>query len=208
MATGVGETAVETAVVTVASDMWAMVVAEGLIAPARLGRRVGSPGESRSESPGTTGGRATRERVRMTVGRVVLVAVLCAVVGMPQTASAGGSYGAVVEKGLRGCTTDPTAGTVICFESPTVSPLSRLLFLKSWRAAHFDFPAWGARPTTMSVRTVAVGSAASPGGRPPLLSHATSADLLMSGRTCSAEFHFRTSNGVLHLQRLISVCTA
>jgi len=73
---------------------------------------------------------------------VVVIVVLCAVLGIPPSAFASGSYGAVVEKGVRGCTTDDLTGIVICFESPSVNPKSRGVFLQVWRAAspYFD---WG-----------------------------------------------------------------
>jgi hypothetical protein len=87
---------------------------------------------------------------------VVIAALLGAVLGMPQTASAAGSYGAVVEKGMRGCTTDPQSETVICFESPGVSLRSRDLFLEAWRAAHVSPTRRVAGPATLYVLTSCV----------------------------------------------------
>ena len=41
---------------------------------------------------------------------VVVIVVLYAVFGIPPSAFASGSYGAVLEKGVRGCTTDDLTG--------------------------------------------------------------------------------------------------
>src|SRR6476620_5987910 len=115
---------------------------------------------------------------RMNRASVVVVGLLCAVLGMPQTTSAAGSYGAVVEKRVRGCTTDPASRVVICFESPSVNSQSRGVFLQAWRAAHVYLARWDTGPPTLRVRAVSVTvtAASSPTSRPGLTYLAT-ADL-------------------------------
>src|SRR6478735_8887690 len=136
---------------------------------------------------------------------VVVVGLLCAVLGMPQTTSAAGSYGAVVEKGVRGCTTDPASRVVICFESPSVNSQSRGMFLQAWRAAHVYLARWDTGPPTLRVRAVTVTAASSPTSRPGLTYLAT-ADLVMPQLACRDDFRFQASDGVVQLESFVSAC--
>ncbi len=72
---------------------------------------------------------------------VVAIVLVSAVFGVPPSALASGSYGAVVEKGVRDCTTDDLTEVAICFEAPSVDLRSRGVFLQVWRAASPYF-AW------------------------------------------------------------------
>lgn len=143
----------------------------------------------------------------MTRGAVVIAVLLCAVVGMPQTTSAAGSYGAIVEKGVRGCATDRESGVVICFESPSVNAQSRGMFLQAWRASHLYLARWDTGPVTLRVRTVSVSAQSPPGSR-PVLTYIASADLVMPHLACREDFRFRVSAGVVRLENLVSACRA
>ena len=136
---------------------------------------------------------------------VVLAARLCAVVGMPQTAAAAGSYGAVVEQGVRGCTTAPGSDLLICFDSPSVSSQSQGLFLQAWRSAHLYVAGWDSGPAMLRVRDVSA-SAQGPPASPPALTYRATADLVMPELRCCDEFRFHASNGVARLGSIISVC--
>ena len=136
----------------------------------------------------------------------VVMALLCAaVLGFPPTASAAGSYGAVVEKGVRDCTTDWDSGVVICFESPSVNSHSRDMFLQAWRTAHFHLARWDTGPATLRVRTVSVTAASLSGGR-PVLTYLASADLLMPELACHDDFRFVASDGAVRLESFLSAC--
>ena len=77
-----------------------VVVGAVILVAEWMDRSRGSPGASRSPGPpGNDRGWASGGGTRMKRESVVIAAMLCAVAGMPQTASAAGSYGAVVEKG-------------------------------------------------------------------------------------------------------------
>ena len=136
---------------------------------------------------------------------VVVIVVLCAVLGIPPSAFASGSYGAVVEKGVRGCTTDDLTGIVICFESPSVNPKSRGVFLQVWRAAspYFD---WGHTNTaTMRVRSVSVTAGTPQAGR-PVVTYVVRADVLLPLLTCRDDFRFHASKGRTWPERFVSDC--
>ena len=138
---------------------------------------------------------------------VVVGALVCAVFGVPPTAFAAGSYGAVVEKGLRGCTTDNETGIVICFEAPSVNAQSRGVFLEVWPAASPYF-GWGHPPTTtLRVRSVSVTDATSPAGK-PVITYLARADRVLSLLECSDGLRFHESNGTIWLQSKVSDCEA
>ena len=176
-----------------------------------MDRSRGSPGASRSRGlPGNDGGPASGRGARMARESVVIAAVLGAVVGMPQTASAAGSYGAVVEKGFRGCTTAPQSGVVICFRSPSVNSQSRDMFLQVWRAADFHPAPWDTGPATLFVRAVSVSAesptASAPASR-PVLTYLADADLVLPQLACREDFRFQASDGVVRLESFVSACT-
>ena len=150
-------------------------------------------------------GRGPAGAARMRRLSLVIVALVGAVVGMPQTTSAAGSYGAVVEKGFRGCATDPASGVVICFESPGVSSQSRSAFLQAWRAAHFHPTRSDAGPATLFVRTVSV-TAESPQASRPVVTYVATADLVMPDTACREDFRFRSSGGVVQLVSVVITC--
>ena len=136
---------------------------------------------------------------------VVVSVLLCAVFGIPPTAFASGSYGAVVEKGVRGCTTDDLTGIVICFESPSVDLKSRGVFLEVWQAASPSF-GWGHTNTaTMRVRSMFVTAGTSPSGR-PVVTYSARADLVMPRLACRDDFRFQSSNGSIWPERIVSDC--
>ena len=139
---------------------------------------------------------------RMKIERVVVVALLCAVVGMPQVSSAAGSYGAVVEKGFRGCTIAPESGVVICFQSLTVNSRSRGMFLQASRAADLSLARWDTGPATLFVRAFSVSA-----DRPPSHTYLASADLVMPRLACRGDFRFRVSEGVVGLESFAGACT-
>lgn len=125
---------------------------------------------------------------------VFVVVLLCAAFGIPPMAFAAGSYGAVVEKGVRGCTTDNDTGIVICFEAPSVNAQSRGVFLEVWPAASPYF-GWGHPPTaTLRVRSVSVTVATPPAGR-PVITYLARADRVLSLLECSDGLRFHASNG-------------
>jgi len=136
---------------------------------------------------------------------VVVILLLCAVFGIPPTAFASGSYGAVVEKGVRGCATDDLTGIVICFESPSVNLRSRGVFLQLWRAAspYFD---WGHTNTaTMRVRSVSV-TAGTPQAGSPVVTYVARADVLLPLLVCRDDLRFHASNGRIWPERIVSDC--
>ena len=135
----------------------------------------------------------------------VVVLVLLWAVGIPPTASASGSYGAVVEKGVRGCATDGPTGIVICFEAPTVNPKSRDVFLQLWRAASPSL-GWGHTNTaTMRVRSVSVTAGTPQAGR-PVVTYVARADLVLPLLACRDDFRFHASNGRIWPERIVSDC--
>jgi hypothetical protein len=136
---------------------------------------------------------------------VVVVALVCSVLGMPQTTSAAGSYGAVVEKGVRDCTTDRESGVVVCFESHSVSSQSRDLFLQAWRSAHVSLARWDTWPAMLRVRAVSATAASPPSGR-QVLTYLASADHVMPQLVCRDEFRFQGSSSVDPLPRFVSTC--
>lgn len=136
---------------------------------------------------------------------VAVVALLCAVVGMPQSASAAGSYGAVVEKGVRGCTDNPVSRIVVCFESPTVNSPSRGMLLPTWRAAHFYLGPWDTGPVTLRVRAVSKTTTL-PSGSRPVLTYLAKADHVTPEMSCRDDFQFESSDGVVRLTSVVSAC--
>ena len=118
--------------------------------------------------PGINDGSEPRGGGWMTRASFVIAASLCAAVAMPQTAAAAGSYGAVVEKGFRGCATAPESAVVICFQSPSVSSQSKGRFLQAWRAVDFCLAPWNTEPATWYVRAVSVRNEGLPANRPVL----------------------------------------
>ena len=189
--------------------MWVVVfvvVVTVILVAEWMDRSRGSPGAShRPDPPGVNGVRASGKRARMLKESVVIAALLCAVVGMPQTASAAGSYGAVVEKGVRGCTTDPQSGVVICFQSPSVNSQSRGMFLQVWRAADFYPARWDTGSATLFVRAVSVSAESPPSSR-PVLTYLASADLVTPQLACREDFRFQASGGVVRLESFVSAC--
>jgi hypothetical protein len=147
---------------------------------------------------------ASGRGARMGRDPVVVAALLVAVVGAPQTASAAGSYGAIVEKGMRGCTTDPESGVVICFESPSVDSPSRGTFLQAWRAADVSFPPWDDVPAALFVRAVSVSAQGTPAGR-PVFTYAR-ADLIMPRLACREVFWFQSSDSAVRSVNHVSTC--
>jgi hypothetical protein len=136
---------------------------------------------------------------------VVVVVLLFAVFWTLPTAHASGSYGAVVEKGMRGCTTDHETGIVICFESPSVSPQSRVAFLDVWPAA-VPYLGWGATTAaTMRVRSVSVTAGPPHAGR-PAISYVARTDRVLPLLECTDDFRFHASNGTVRLQSFVSDC--
>jgi hypothetical protein len=142
----------------------------------------------------------------MTTGPVVFAAVLCAVVGMPPTASDAGSYGAVVEKGFRDCATAPESAVVICFQSPSVTYQSRGMFLQAWRAADVDFARWDSEPATLFVREVSVATESLPPSR-RVLTYMSSADLVTPEKACREDMQFQASDGVVGSESSVSART-
>lgn len=134
-----------------------------------------------------------------------LVVVLCALFGVPPMAFASGSYGAVVENGVRGCTTDDVTGIVICFEAPSVNPHSRGVFLQVWPAARGYF-GWGhPDAVTLRVRSVSV-TAGTPQAGTPVITYVARADRVLPELVCSDDFRFHRSNGSAQLESLVSDC--
>lgn len=136
---------------------------------------------------------------------VFVVVLLCSVLGTPPTAHAAGSYGAVVEKGMRGCITDTEPGIVICFEAPSVNPESRAVFLHVWPAASPYFDWGGATTATMRVRSVVVAGGAPQATRSEI-TYLARVDLLLPLLACSDDLRFHSSNGSIRLQRAVSDC--
>jgi hypothetical protein len=132
---------------------------------------------------------------------VVVLGVLCAVLGMPQTASAAGSYGAVVEKGVRGCTRESESRVVICFQSPGVNSRSRSIFLQAWHSTNHYLARWDSGPATLRVRTVVAVQ-----GSRPVGTYVATADLVMPRLACRDDFRFHASDGVVQLRSFVSDC--
>ncbi|MEO7423166.1 MAG: hypothetical protein ABIU87_12325 [Ornithinibacter sp.] len=138
---------------------------------------------------------------------VAVVVVLCAVFGIPPTAFAAGSYGAVVEKGVRGCTADDQTGIVICFEAPSVNPRSQGVFLQVWQAVS-PYLQWRTTDTaTLRVRSVSVGAGTPQEGR-PVTTYAARADRVLPLLACNDDFRFQASNGNIRLVSIVSDCKA
>jgi hypothetical protein len=139
----------------------------------------------------------------MTRATVVVAVLLSSVFWTPPTAQASGNYGAVVEKGLRGCTTDHESRIVICFEAPGVDAQSRRVFLQVWPAAS---PAYGRGGTTatMRVRSVSV-TAGTPGGH--VHSYVARAERVLPLLECRDDFRFQAFNGTVRLHDVVSACT-
>ncbi|HSF99067.1 MAG TPA: hypothetical protein VLA55_10280, partial [Ornithinibacter sp.] len=136
---------------------------------------------------------------------VVVVVLLLSVFWTLPTADASGSYGAVVEKGVRGCTTDHETGIVICFESPSVNSESRRVFLRLWPAAS-PHVGWGdAAAAMMRVRSVSVTVGPPDAGR-PVIAYVARADRVLPLLGCSDGFRFRESDGAIRLQSFVSDC--
>ena len=136
---------------------------------------------------------------------VVVIVVLCAVLGIPPSAFASGSYGAVVEKGVRGCATDDLTGIVICFESPSVNLKSRGVFLQVWRAASPYFGWAHTNTATMRVRSVSVTAGTAQAGR-SVVTYSARADLVLPRLACRDDFRFQSSNGSIWPERIVSDC--
>jgi hypothetical protein len=136
---------------------------------------------------------------------VVVVFLLWAVLGTPPTAFASGSYGAVVEKGVRDCTTDRGSGVVICFESPSVNSQSRGMFLQAWRTAHLYLARWDTGPAMLRVRTMSASAAISPLGR-RVITYLASTDLVTPELVCRDDFRFLASDGAVRLESFLSAC--
>ena len=136
---------------------------------------------------------------------VVAIVLVSAVFGVPPSALASGSYGAVVEKGVRDCTTDDLTGVAICFEAPSVDLRSRGVFLQVWRAASPYF-AWShANTATMRVRSVSRTVETSQAGR-PAVTYIARADVVSPLLACRDDFRFRASNGSMWPERIVSDC--
>lgn len=136
---------------------------------------------------------------------VVVLLLLCSVLWAPATAHASGSYGAVVEKGLRGCISDDETGIVVCFEAPSVNPESRAVFLQAWPAASPSF-VWGATTTaTLRVRSVVMTVRNPPEGE-SVITYVAHVDRVMPLLACSDDLRFRSSDGSVRLQRVVSDC--
>ena len=136
---------------------------------------------------------------------VVVVGVVCAVLAVPQTASAAGSYGAVVEKGVRGCTTESESRVVICFQSPGVDSRSRGIFLQAWHATHHYLARWDSGPATLRVRAMVAVPGSQPASR-PVATYLATADLVMPRLACRDDFRFHASDGVVQLKSVVSDC--
>jgi hypothetical protein len=136
----------------------------------------------------------------------VVMALSCAaVLGFPPTTSAAGSYGAVVERGVRDCTTDLDSRVVICFESPSVNSQSRGMFLQAWRTAHLYLARWDTGPAMLRVRTMSVSAAISPRDR-RVITYLASADLVLPELVCRDDFRFLASDGAVRLESFLSAC--
>jgi hypothetical protein len=120
-------------------------------------------------------------------------------------AIASGSYGAVVENGVRGCTTDDATGIVICFEAPTVDPHSRGVFLQVWPAARAYFGRSHADAVTLRVRSVSV-TAGTAQASTTGITYVARADRVLPELTCSDDFRFHGSHGSVQLESLVSAC--
>jgi hypothetical protein len=137
----------------------------------------------------------------------VVMALMCAAaLGFPPTTSAAGSYGAVVEKGIRDCAIDRDSGVVICFESPSVNSQSRGLFLQAWRTAHLYLARWDTGPAMLRVRTMSVSAVISPRDR-RVITYLVSTDLVTPELVCRDDFRFLGSDGAVRLESFVSACT-
>jgi len=192
--------------------MWNVIVVLAVLVAVVLGakgtaRGGGAPGASRGSEPTRIdGARGSSAGARMKRQSVVMVALLCAVVTLPQTTSAAGSYGAIVEKGFRGCLTDSRSGVVICFQSPTVNSQARGVFLQAWRSAPVHLAGSGSGPTTLFVRAVSA-RASSPQDGPPVVTYLASADLVGPDLACTADFRISGVDGVERLEGLVIACS-
>jgi len=136
----------------------------------------------------------------------VLVGVLsCAVLAIPQTASAAGNYGAVVERGVRDCRTAPGGGRVICFEAPSVSPESRDLFLQAWRAAPFTVARGDVGAPMLRVRAVSLPTARAPFGT-ATPTYLAQGDEVTPDSVCLDVFRLRAWRRLVRLESMTSSC--
>ena len=135
-----------------------------------------------------------------------LVSLLCSVLWTPSTAHASGSYGAVVEKGLRGCISDNGTGIVVCFEAPSVNPESRALFLQAWPAASPFFVRGATTTETLRVRSVVMTARTPPAGESEV-TYVARVDRVMPLLACSDDLRFHSSDGSVRLQGVVSDCT-
>lgn len=141
----------------------------------------------------------------MNRGLIVLAALSCAAIAVPQTAAAAGSYGAVMEKGVRGCTADQDSRLVLCFESPSVNQESRAMFLQGWPAAHLSLARWDTAAATLRIRSVSVlAPRVTTSG--PVLSYLARADHVTPDLACRDNFQFESSEGAVRLTSLVSAC--
>lgn len=141
----------------------------------------------------------------MKTASVVAVVLSCSVLGSPQGASAAGSYGAIVERGVRDCTTAPQSALVICFESPSVDSDSRDTFLQAWRAAPPTLTLWDSGARMVRVRAVSATSTSAPSGRAAFTCLAR-ADHLARDLVCRDDFGFQASQRVVRMERFASAC--
>lgn len=136
---------------------------------------------------------------------IVLVVVSFAIFATPPTARASGTYGAVVEKGVRGCTTDDELGIVICFAAPSVNQQSRSAFLQVWSAARSYFR-WDRTDAAMlRVRSVSPAVGTPPVGA-PAVTFVAHADLVLPALGCTDNFLFHTFNGNTQLESFANDC--
>lgn len=136
-----------------------------------------------------------------------VVALLgCVFCALP-TAHASGSYGAVVEKGVRGCTTDHETGIVICFESPTVNARSRGVFLQVWPAASHHFRSGDGATVMLRVRSLSAERAGTPVAGQQVISYAARADRVLPLLGCRDDLRFHASHGTTRLESIVSECT-
>lgn len=191
--------------------MWMVTVVLAVLVTVVLGangtgRGRGSRGASRGcGSTRSKGGRGSTSGAWIKSQSLVMVALLCAVVALPQTTSAAGSYGAIVEKGFRDCLTDSRTGVVICFQSPTVNAQSRRVFLQAWRAAPVHLAGSDSGPATLFVRAVSASAARHHDGA-GVVTHHASADLVMEDMACTADFRIRAVDDVVRLGGLVVTC--
>jgi hypothetical protein len=143
----------------------------------------------------------------MRTASVVAVLSSCAVLGNPQGASAAGSYGAVVERGVRDCRTAPHSTLVVCFESRSVNSDYRDIFLRAWRARPPTLTPWNGAATMLRVRAVSATGTSAPSDR-AVLRYLARADHLTGDLLCRENFRFRfeASQRVVRMGSFTSTC--